>query len=346
MVNQIGSRVIPALPPGAQRALGGRSVVVDGNTLDPTLRLVLMAVNAMGRNDLSTEGDVHASRRRFRASTDALNTSPLPVGGVADLTAPGPAGPIPVRHYRPTADDAPLLVYYHGGGWVIGDLDSHDGVCRRICADVGVHVVSVDYRLAPEHPAPAAVDDAYAAFRWALDHGAELGARPGVVAVGGDSAGGNLAAVVSRLGRDDGVPPVLQLLLYPVTDLRGGTASRKLFADGFFLSAADMEAFERHYLSKSALDLTDPLVSPALAADLSGLPTALVVTAGFDVLRDEGDAYAAAMADAGVVVDLRRMNSLIHGFTGFAPLGGGSALGFAEVLSALRAHLVHVGAAR
>jgi len=202
-------------------------------------------------------------------------------------------------------------------------------------------VLSVGYRLAPEHPAPAALDDAYAAYRWALEHGTELGTRPGVVAVGGDSAGGNLATVISRWGRDDAVPPVLQLLLYPVTDIRGGTRSRALFADGFILSAHDMGWCSEQYLGKSAIDAADPRVSPLLAEDLAGLPPAIVITAGFDPLRDEGEAYAARMAEAGVTVDCRRMSSLIHTFINFAPLGGGSAVAMTEITSALRAHLCY-----
>jgi acetyl esterase len=240
-------------------------------------------------------------------------------------------------------DDAgPLLMYLHGGGWVIGDLDTHDNVCRTLCRDVGIHVLSVDYRLAPEHPAPAGLEDAYAAYRWAIQNGAELGTRPGVVAVGGDSAGGNLATVISRWARDDGVPPAMQLLLYPVTDQRSTTRSRVLFDRGFFLTGHDTDWCSRLYLGNSGLEVTDPLVSPVLADDLAGLPPALVVTAGFDPLRDEGEDYAMAMRDAGVRVDLRRMSSLVHAFCNFAPIGGGSAVAMAEIASALRAHLRYV----
>ena len=245
--------------------------------------------------------------------------------------------------HRPENDVVcPLLMYFHGGGWVVADLDTHDNLCRLICRDAGIHVLSVDYRLAPEHPAPAGLDDAYAAYRWALEHGADLGTRPGAVAVGGDSAGGNLATVVARRGRDDGVPAAMQLLLYPVTDLRGGTRSMALFATGFFLTAHDMDWCREQYLGGSQLDASDPRVSPLLAEDLAGLPRALVVTAGFDPLRDEGEAYAERMRDAGVTVDLRRMSSLIHAFGNFCQLGGDSAIAMAEVNSALRAHLCYV----
>ncbi|MBV8929407.1 MAG: alpha/beta hydrolase, partial [Mycobacteriaceae bacterium] len=192
-----------------------------------------------------------------------------------------------------------------------------------------------------EHPAPAAADDGYAAFRWALEHAAELDAAPGRVAVGGDSAGGNIAAVAAQRGRDDGAPPALQLLVYPVTQLGCESRSRSLFAEGFFLTRNDMEYFEHHYLAGSGLDASDPRVSPLLATNLTGLAPAIVVTAGFDPLRDEAEQYAAAMLGAGTLVDLRRFGSLIHGFAGMTPLGGGSVVAVAEIISALRAHLCY-----
>jgi len=236
-----------------------------------------------------------------------------------------------------------LLVFYHGGGWTIGDLDTHDALCRLTCRDADVHVLSVDYRLAPEHPAPAAVDDAYAAFRWAHEHAGDLGAIPDKLAIGGDSAGGNLAAIVSQLARDDGGPtPVLQWLLYPRTDFTAKTRSLSLFAEGFLLTKRDMDWFETQYLGDSDLEPTDPRISPLLAESLSGLPPALIAIAGFDPLRDEGDRYAAALRAAGTPVDLRSMGSLTHGFANLFPLGGGSAVATTELISALRAHLSRV----
>ena len=208
--------------------------------------------------------------------------------------------------------------------------------------DAGVHVLAVDYRLAPEHKAPAAVDDAYAAYRWAREHATALGADARRVAVGGDSAGGALAAVVTRLARDAGDPlPALQWLIYPVTDMRGGTRSRSLLGDGFLLTKHDMDWFSREYVDGSELDVSDPLVSPLLAADLSGLSPALVVTAGFDPLRDEGEQYADGMRAAGVAVDHRQMGSMIHAFLNLNVLGGGVSRANAEMISALRAHLSH-----
>jgi len=227
---------------------------------------------------------------------------------------------------------------------VIGDLDTHDDMCRLLCRDGAVHVLSVDYRLAPEHKAPAGNDDAYAAYRWAIDHVGELGADADCVAVGGDSAGGNHAALVSLRARDDGIRlPALQLLFYPVVNYRDETRSQTLFADGFWLTKHDMDWCTDHYMQGADVGRDDPVVSPLLACDLSGLPPALVFTAGFDPLRDEGNRYAAAMKEDGVLVDLREERSLIHGFASFFPLGGGSATATTAMISAVRAHLSRAG---
>jgi acetyl esterase len=339
--SRVSSAVMPAVPDAAKRLIA-RPVVIDGNTLDPTLQLALASLKMTGEANLTARDDVAYSRERVRLTAQTLDRNQVPVGAVTELTIPGPAGAITARHYRPEGTDVgPLLMYLHGGGWVVGDLDSHDNVCRTLCRGAGIHVLSIDYRLAPEHPAPAGLDDAYSAFRWAREHGAELGTLPGVVAVGGDSAGGNLATVVARLGRDDGVPAAFQLLLYPVTDQRGESRSRAVFATGFFLTAHDMDFCRGHYLS-GGVDVTDPRVSPLLAEDLAGLPPALVVRAGFDPLRDDVVAYAERMRAAGVTVDSRRMSSLIHAFCNFAPLGGASSLAMGEISSALRAHLCYL----
>jgi acetyl esterase len=340
----VGLKVIPWIPTGAKRLLtGGRSVIIDGNTLDPTVQLALAAQRAVGINGLVVDDDVAASRTLMREGCRALPGPQIHVA-VTDMSIPGPAGDIPARHYRPaSAEPAPLLVFYHGGGWVIGDLDTHDALCRLTCRDADIHVLSIAYRLAPEHPAPAGLDDAYAAFRWAHQHAAELGAVSGKVAVGGDSAGGNLAAVVSQVARADGGPmPALQWLIYPRTDFTARTRSLSLFADGFLLTKRDIDWFETQYLTGSGIEPTDPRVSPLLAEDLSGLSPALIATAGFDPLRDEGEHYAAALRAAGTAVDLRSMRSLTHGFANLFPLGGGSAVATAELVSALRAHLSRV----
>ena len=343
--NRLGVKLIPRIPDSAKRLLsGGRAVTIDGNTLDPSVQMLLAAQKATGVHGLVVADDAIATRVNNSALTRTLDERNVRVAEIRSVSIPGPAGTIPARHYRPPAGGppTPLVVFYHGGGWVFGDLETHDSACRLICRDAGVHVLAVDYRLAPEHSAPAAVDDAYAAYRWAREHAGELGADPRRVAVAGDSAGGNLAAVVSRLARDAGDPhPSLQWLIYPVTDLRGRTRSRSLLADGFLLTKHDIDWFQGAYLAGSGLDITDPLVSPLLAEDLSGLPPALVVTAGFDPLRDEGEQYATRLRQAGVAVDLRRMDSMIHAFLNLNVLGGGIARANAEMISALRAHLVH-----
>ena len=350
VATKVGVKVIPWVPTRVVRLLaGGRSVTIDGNTLDPTLQLMLSAQRAMGIEGLALGNDVAASRALMRETCLGFAGPQVHVG-VSSISIPGPAGHIPARHYRPaTAEPTPLLVFYHGGGWTIGDLDTHDALCRLTCRDADVHVLSVDYRLAPEHRAPAAVDDAYAAFRWAHENARDLGAIPDKVVVGGDSAGGNLAAIVSQLARDDratqdptGPLPVLQWLIYPRTDFTAKTRSLSLFAEGFLLTRADMDWFEAQYLGGSGIEPTDPRVSPLRADTLAGLPPALIATAGFDPLRDEGNRYAAALRDAGTPVDLRSSGSLTHGFASLFPLGGGSAVATTELISALRAHLSRV----
>lgn len=344
--NKAGVKLIPRLPDGLKRLFsGGRAVTIDGNTLDPSLQMLLTAQKAVGIDSLVVADDHLATRASNRALTKTLDERDVHVAEITSVSIPGPAGTIPARHYRPPVGGAPapLLVFFHGGGWVFGDLDTHDSACRLICRDAGIHVLAVDYRLAPEHRAPAAVDDAYAAYRWAREQAGALGADPRRVAVGGDSAGGNLAAVVTRLARDAGDPlPALQWLLYPVIDLRGATRSRSLLGDGFLLTKHDTQWFQDTYLRDSGLTESDPLVNPLLVEDLSGLSPALVITAGFDPLRDEGEQYAAKLREAGVPVDHRLMPSMIHAFLNLNVLGGGVARANAEMISALRAHLARV----
>lgn len=339
-VGGVALRVLPKIPDRVKRVLlGGRRVTIDGNTLDTTLQLMLTAQNAARAGGLVASSDVTVARSEITKLSQYLD--PGIAVTTTDITVPGPAGPLRARHYQPDGTGtAPLLVFFHGGGFVVGGIESHDAPCRQICRDAGVHVVSVEYRLAPEHPAPAAADDCYATYLWCVENAARLGADPSKIAVGGDSAGGNLAAVVSQMARDRHAPlPALQLLLYPVTNFAGDTRSKVLFAEGYFLSKIDMDWFRANYLAESVLDPADPRVSPLLAEDLSGLPPALVLTGGFDPLRDEGDAYAAALAAAGVPVDHRTYGSLVHAFANFFPLGGDSATACADYISAFRAHL-------
>jgi len=338
-------RLMPRIPDSLKKLLlGGKTITIDGNTLDTTLQLMLALQKSSRVNGFVASSDVGVARAQLRKLASMMPAASAV--GVRDLTVTGAAGPLRARHYTPVDSLGaeglrPLLVFFHGGGFVLGDLETHDALCQLICRDAEVHVLSIDYRLAPEHKAPAAVEDAYAAYLWAVDHVGELGADPARIAVGGDSAGGNLAAVASQLARHDGAPlPALQLLIYPVTNyFNGDTRSKTLFADGFFLTKKDMDWCDAHYLGGAALDASDPRISPLLADDLSGLPPALVLTGGFDPLRDEGAQYAEALAAAGVPVDHRQFRSLVHGFANFFPLGGGSASATAELVSALRAHL-------
>jgi acetyl esterase len=233
------------------------------------------------------------------------------------------ADTVPIRIYTPAGEKPfPVLVYYHGGGWVVGDLDSHDRTCRALANRAGCLVVSVDYRLAPEHPFPAAVDDSYAALGWVAKHICDFGGDSGRLAVGGDSAGGNLGAVVAQLARDRGGPVLaFQLLIYPATDSDDASPSMLENAEGYLLTKPYMDWFKGHYLPNPA-DGLSPLVSPARTGDLSGLPPALVVTAEFDPLRDQGAAYAQRLADAGVPSEHLNYDGMIHGFfqmTGVLP---------------------------
>jgi len=332
-------RLLAGLPPKAQVRLSGRSAVtIDGNTLAPEIQLTLALLERRREpapETLSPE-QARLARRRLAA---VFAGPPEPVGAVEDLTLDSEV-PLRARHYAPAEPDAlrPLLVYYHGGGFTYGDLDTHDGVCRLLCRRAGAHVLAVDYRLAPEHRFPAAVEDARAAFAWAVQHAERLGASPLAVGVGGDSAGGNLAAVVSQLAARDGGPaPAVQLLIYPATDFTQRRRSRDLFAEGFLLTEAEMRWFEQNYLGPECRNADDPRVSPLLAADLSGLPPAIVVTAGFDPLRDEGEEYAQSLARAGNAVIERRFATFIHAFIGGTGVSHDSREAVAEIAGMLRA---------
>lgn len=274
------------------------------------------------------------ARAMYRAMKPDLPE--IKVHSVEDRLVPGPGGDIPVRIYRPSGNPSPLHVHFHGGGWVIGDLETHDADCREICRGAECIVVAVDYRLAPEHCFPAALDDCYAVTCWAASNSAEIGARPGPVSVGGDSAGGNLAAAVALMARDRAAPEIaLQLLIYPVTDAAMSSASYRENAEGYMLSQQMMAWFWDQYCPQ-AEQRNHPLASPLLATDLSGLPAALVMTAEFDPLRDEGEAYAARLAEAGVEVQVRRFDGLIHGFFSQAGIVEAAREGVELAVAALR----------
>ncbi|HEX2778349.1 MAG TPA: alpha/beta hydrolase [Gemmatimonadaceae bacterium] len=315
-------RALARLPGRAQVALSGeRRVVVDGQTLDPQFQLVRALRRRRGLIGLTKPDlDFARARRQFTREATVFAGPATRVRATRDLEIPGPGGSLRARHYLPPADGPqPLLVYLHGGGFVFGDLDTHDEPCRVLCAFARMHVLSVDYRLAPEHPFPAALDDTLAALRWAREHAAALGADPARVTIGGDSAGANLATVAARLAARDGAAPLAQLLIYPPTDAITPRPSQELFGEGYILTNADREMFTRYYIAHGSGTPGDDRISPLRARDLRGQPPALVVTAGFDLLRDEGEAYSHALAAAGNVARLRRVDSLGHGFVN---LGG------------------------
>ncbi|HEY0582892.1 MAG TPA: alpha/beta hydrolase [Chloroflexota bacterium] len=253
--------------------------------------------------------------REVIAGFKDLQAEPPPIASTDDRVVDGPLGPIPVRVYTPTdAEPRPLLVYFHGGGWITGNIDIGDKPCRALAAATGGVVVSVEYRMGPEDRFPAAVDDCFAATRWAAEHAAELGAEPGRLVVIGDSAGGNLAAVVALEARDRGGPEIAyQVLIYPVTDYRFDYPSYLENGEGYLLTTEGMRWFWGNYLA-SAEQGRDPRAAPMRAADLSGLPPALVITGEFDPLRDEGEAYAERLSAAGVPVKRHRFDGMIHGF--------------------------------
>ncbi len=341
--NRAGIKAIPHLPSALKRLLsGGRPVTIDGNTLDPSIQMVAAARRLQGLTGFMVGDDPVASRLQTIALARSLDEPDIHVAATSAVSIPGPAGVIPARHYRPAGDaSAPLLVFYHGGGYVIGGLESYDAACRLICRDAGVHVLSVDYRLAPEHKAPAAIDDGYAAYQWACEHAAELGADPDRVAVGGDSAGGNLAAVVALRARDDGDPmPALQWLIYPVTDLARSDALTHLVRQRFPADQQDMDSFTAAFLGGSGVDGDGSAGvtaagrrsrrAAACAGDHRGLRPAARRRRTVR-RRDCGTRVSS--------VDARQMRSMIHVFLNLNVLGGKVARANAEMISALRAHL-------
>jgi len=283
--------------------------------LDPQVRALLEMMDAQGAPPLETQDPVEVRMSRIEPMK-MLGGELEVLGRVENLSVVGPGGSIPVRIYAMDSGAVrPALVYFHGGGFVIGNLDTHDAVCRALAKESGAMVISVDYRLSPEHKFPAAVEDSHAVTMWVAANAERLGVNARRIAVGGDSAGGNLATVIAMRCRDAGGPVLAsQVLLYPVTDFSSfETASHQELGEGYFLTRAAMEWFCGHYLSSSDL-ARHPEASPLLAPNLRALPPALVITAEFDPLRDEGEAYAKRLRQAGVPVTMNRYPGMIHGF--------------------------------
>ncbi len=308
-------------------------------TVEPKVQALIDTLDAsFPPLDPTVSGAV--TRQRARAARQGVvSPSGEPVAEVRDDVIPGPAGPIPVRIYRPldtSAASAPTVMFFHGGGWILCDLDSHDGICRSLANASGCLVVSVDYRLAPEHPFPSGLDDCYAATAWWADHGADYGADPEHLAIAGDSAGGNLAAAVCLMARDRGGPRLdMQVLVYPVIDYSDATGSHRSNAEGFFLTSAYVMYYWREYLSDPA-NGTHPYASPLRAETHRGLPPAVILTAEHDPLRDEGEAYAAALRAAGVPVRSHCYLGMFHGFLGFTAVLEAAADAMSEIGQSLR----------
>lgn len=346
-----------ALPGAVIQLAAGAPRRIDGQVLDPHFQAGVRVMSRLSKGEYE-DLPLEQARRTVERSAFTVSGNRIDLAVVKDLVLPlaggDPAGgesageesaraDLPARLYSPVDGDEPLpmLIYFHGGGWVLGSIDSHDATCRYIARMGGLKVLSVDYRLAPEFRFPTAVDDAVASFRYVRDNAGALGVDPERIAVGGDSAGGNLAAVVCQQARDAGEKtPDFQLLFVPATNMSARTRSFELFGEGFFLTSKNMDWYENTYLRSDA-DRLDLRASPLLAEDFSGLPPAHVATGGFDPLRDEGEAYARKMADAGVTVSLRRHSTMVHPFVnavGATPLARAA---LSEAVGALRMGLAY-----
>jgi acetyl esterase len=337
----LSARAIAALAPAVKRRIAGAPIQRDGLELDLDTQVLIKLGERKPRPPLAGRSAEEA-RAELRHSARLFEGARIPVASVRETSVDGADGPLRARLFTPAETQdrvGPLIVYYHGGGWVAGDLDTHDQPCRLLANSSGARVLSIDYRLAPEHPFPAPVDDALAAFRYAVAHAQELGADPARIAVAGDSAGGHLAAVTAnQAGIDGGPAAAFQLLIYPVTDLVEISRSRVTFAEGFVLTKQNMEWYESQFLGPNG-DPRDPRATPALVEDLGAAPPALVVTAGFDPLRDEGEAYAGRLRAAGVRTMLRRHPGYVHGFTHMLTGDAGPREAVAEMGGVLRASL-------
>jgi acetyl esterase/lipase len=330
------AKAVLSLPPPFLRAMsGGGPVEIGGRVLDAHFQFLANA----GKDAPSLSSfPPDVARAGSAASLAAVAGKPEAGVRIEDLTIEGPGGPLPLRAYRPPVQDpdAPLMVFAHFGGGVIGDLDTCEVFCTILARGAHCAVLSVDYRLAPEHKFPAGLEDVLAAYRWARDNTARFGGPAGKVAVGGDSMGGNFAAIVAQEMKRSGEPqPALQLLIYPAVDVASHTQSMTTFGQAYPLSRETMEWFMAHYLSPTD-DPADPRASPIHAADLSGLAPAVVVTAGFDPLVDQGEAYAKRLKDAGVPVAYRCYDALAHAFTAFTGAAPAADIACREIAGMVR----------
>lgn len=316
----IALRGLLALPTALKRRLAGPPITSGPAPLALDAHL-LVRVTARAGFSLVVNESAQASRKALRAGAHALRGTRLPVDA-ADTTIPNSHGHLTARLYTPSVESTPgaLLLFLHGGGWATGDLDVYDYPARFLSHDAGIRVLTVDYRLAPEHPFPAAVEDVVTTFRWIIQHARTLGADPSRVAVGGDSAGANLTATLcNHLAAEPGRKPAFQMLLYPAVDLASVSRSRRQFATGFMLTEHDIDWFANAYAA--ATPRTDPRLSPRYATPHPALPPTYLATAGYDPLRDEGAAYADALAASGVTVEHAAQDDLVHGYLSFVGLG-------------------------
>lgn len=321
-------RLSMKLPPNSHRAIA-KSLGFNHErypTLDPHVQVLISVRKYMTAANEGTRPHPVIRRHSFRRDMAAI-ANPIPVAKVKDWEIPSRAGKLTVRHYTPILNDEtqknqeplPLLVFFHGGSFIVGDVDTHDDPCRMLCQHGQMQVLSVSYRLLPEHPSPAAVEDCLDTLKWAHQHAASLGADSTKIGVGGDSAGGNLAAVISQLAAGTNYAPAAQLLIYPSLDLVNDYPSHVAYGQGLFLSQVDVEYAKELHLSRSLLPFTDPRVSP-MFGNLTGLPSALIVTAAFDSLRDEGETYAIKMRESGSYCVAFRVEGQGHGFMSMATI--------------------------
>lgn len=350
LAEALGFRALLGLPPSVQRRLAGPPVIVDGQQLDPETQWMLR-LQQLARIPAAERLPLAEARRAILRQIRLVGGS-QPIGETHDLMVPGADEEVPARLYVPRSQSqsqvsgaaaagkgSPLLFFLHGGGMMYGDLDGYDPLCRFLAEQADVRVLSIDYRLAPEHPFPAAVKDCWASYLWTVENSKRLGIDPERIAVGGDSAGGYLSAATALRAAEEGVPVAFQLLIYPVTNMADQSESRRIFGKGFFLTTEFIDLADQSYLGADQ-DRRDPRVSVHFHEKIpEGLAPAFVATAGFDPLRDEGEAYARLLAEAGVPVELKRYPGLIHGFLNIVGVGRSNRAAVGEIAARLRAAL-------